>query len=373
MNQIQRRTEVSRRGFLTATSSLGAAYALERILAVPARAAAWPQHNPRVSGTPLLDKGFASVRKIGEGVYATISDPTQGLQTLCNGGFVVGNDIVLLWEGFASPAGAAFQLEAVALATKASARIAVDSHYHFDHSFGNAQYGASGIPIWAHSRVAPLMVERYAALQGKDKAAIFDPVRKRIQTATSESDRDHAQSDLAAMQILFNAVDHTVLALPSRSIDPKEMPLKVDLGGVEVVLETYPGHTPGDLILRVPQQNIVFTGDLLFHRSYPVTFDADVLGWVSTLDKFARFGRGMLFVPGHGPICGQEGIESIRAVFADLADHARKMAELGASVEEAQSRYTVPERFKNFGIFAWGFCMDQAVAQFYAAARKVKP
>jgi cyclase len=362
---------LDRRSFLTAATSLGAAYALGRMLPLPAAAAEWPQ-NPRVSGTALLDKGFASVRKIGDGVYATVSDPSKGLQTLCNGGFVAGKDTALLWEGFASPAGAAFQMEAVALASKAPARIAVDSHYHFDHSFGNAHYGASGIPIWAHAKVVPLMVERYSVVQGTDKSALLEPVQKRIRDAASESDRQHAQGDLAAMQFLFQSVDRTVLALPSRSLDPKEMPLKVDLGSAEVVLETYPGHTPGDLILRVPQQNIVFTGDLLFHRSYPVTFDADVPGWVATLEKFARFGKDTLFVPGHGPVCGQEGIESIRAVFADLADHARRMAAVGAPVEEAQSRYTVPDRFKDFGIFAWGFCIDQAVAQFYKAAKQGK-
>jgi len=59
----------------------------------------------RVSQTPLVDKGFASVRKIGEGLYATISDPSKGFQTVCNGGFLVGKDGALLIEGFISVAG----------------------------------------------------------------------------------------------------------------------------------------------------------------------------------------------------------------------------------------------------------------------------
>src|SRR2546422_10353298 len=61
----------------------------------------------RVSETPLVDKGFASVRKIGNGLYATISDLSKGNTTLCNGGFLVGRDAALLVEGFATPAGAA--------------------------------------------------------------------------------------------------------------------------------------------------------------------------------------------------------------------------------------------------------------------------
>src|SRR2546427_401665 len=58
----------------------------------------------RVSETPLVDKGFASVRKIGNGLYPTISDLSKGNTPLCNGGFRGGRDAALLVEGFATPA-----------------------------------------------------------------------------------------------------------------------------------------------------------------------------------------------------------------------------------------------------------------------------
>src|SRR2546425_8524224 len=66
----------------------------------------------RVSETPLVDKGFASVRKIGNGLYATISDLSKGNTTLCNGGFLVGRGAALLVEGFATPARAALLMGA---------------------------------------------------------------------------------------------------------------------------------------------------------------------------------------------------------------------------------------------------------------------
>src|SRR2546427_9815809 len=58
----------------------------------------------RVSETPLVDKGFASVRKIGNGLYATISDLSKGKTTLCDGGVLGGRDAALLVGGFATPA-----------------------------------------------------------------------------------------------------------------------------------------------------------------------------------------------------------------------------------------------------------------------------
>src|ERR1700730_15338173 len=72
----------------------------------------------RVAEKPIADRGFASVRKIGDGVYATISDRTKGLQTRSNGGFIIGRDTALLVEGFQTPIGAAFQVEAYRMVSK---------------------------------------------------------------------------------------------------------------------------------------------------------------------------------------------------------------------------------------------------------------
>ena len=89
----------SRRSFLATTSCFGAFYALAKLIPLPAVAAEW-KSDARLLTTPLVDKGFASVRKVGNGLYATISDPSKGTTTLCNGGFLVGKDGALLIEGF---------------------------------------------------------------------------------------------------------------------------------------------------------------------------------------------------------------------------------------------------------------------------------
>jgi len=361
MNQIH---SLTRRGFLTSTSCLGAALALGKYFPLPALAEPIAQ-DPRVAETPLLDKGFAAVRKIGQGVYATISDFSKGIETLSNGGFIVGSDAALLIEGHRAPAGAAFELEALRLVSQVPVRAAVDTHYHFDHSLGNAYYGAQGIPVLAHAKTAPLMVERYANLQGQDKTPLLEPLEKRLRDAADESERQRAQGDLNAYKLIFATIDSTIVALPSQPLDPAKLPLMLDLGGVKAVIETYPGHTPTDVVIRVPEQNIVFTGDLLFNGWYPVTFDADLSAWRATLAKFAAFGKDTLFVPGHGQLCGQEGVANERAVIDDLAEHAGKMYKAGVPVEEAQKRYVVPERFQGFPIFAWSFTIGSAIAKFY--------
>ena len=123
-----------------------------------------------------------------------------------------------------------------------------------------------------------------------------------------------------------------------------------------------------DMIVKVPEQNVVYTGDLLFSGWYPVCFDekATISGWRDTLKKFAALDKDTLFVPGHGQICGQEGIASIREVFDDIAGQAEKMYKGGVPAEEAQHRYVVPDKFKNFPVFAWGFTIGPAITKLYA-------
>src|SRR5258708_24376151 len=164
----------SRRRFIAPPSCFGAWYAVARLIPVPALAAELAGDS-RVSQTPIVDKGFASVRKIGEGLYATISDPSKGLTTICNGGFLFGKDTALLLEGFITPAGASFQMDALRMVTQVPVKAALDTHYHFDHSMGNAFYGANGVQLWAHATAAKRIVDSYAPLQGPDKEAALAP------------------------------------------------------------------------------------------------------------------------------------------------------------------------------------------------------
>jgi len=364
---VTNRPGFSRRRFLAQTSCFGAFYAVAKVIPLPALAETVAADS-RVSPTPIVDKGFAAVRKVGDGLYATISDPSKGATTLCNGGFLVGKDGALLIEGFTTAAGASFQFETLRTLSQVPVKGALDTHYHFDHSMGNAFYGANGVPLWAHASAAKRIVENYAPLQGADKAVALGPYEKRVADAKSESQRQHAQSDLNAVTSVFTIANSTVLALPNHPIDPAKLPMTIDLGGISAVLESYPGHSGTDIIVRVPQQNVVYTGDLLFNGWYPVCFDekATVSGWRATLAKFAAFDKDTIFVPGHGQVCGQEGIASIREIFDDIAAQAEKMHKAGVPAEEAAERYAVPDKFKNFPIFAWGFTIGPAITKLYA-------
>ncbi|MGH9793146.1 MAG: MBL fold metallo-hydrolase [Candidatus Acidiferrales bacterium] len=353
----------SRRTLLTSASSLAALAAADKLF--PSRAFAISAQGANPAAAPLLDKGFAAVHRLADGVYATIADGSKGLQAVSNGGLVVGRDAAFIIEGHMHPAGAALELEALRSLTQAPVRGALNTHYHFDHTFGNAFYGAQGIPIWAHSRTATLMTERYAALQGKDNSGLIAPTEKRIASAKDETTRQRAQGDLNAFRWFVSSVEGTVLALPNHPLDPAKLPMKLDLGGITVVLEAREGHSPTDIIARVPERNITFAGDLVFNGSYPVTFDADMTAWHNVMRVFAGFDKSERFVPGHGPVCGKDWIAQQTAIMNDIAAQAEKLHSAGVPVEEAKQRYVIPEKFKSLNMFSWFFCIENAIADHY--------
>jgi hypothetical protein len=193
---LQPAPALSRRNFLTQASCFGAFYHLAArvpLLGLSSKLA----DDSRISAAPIVDKGFASVRKIGDGLYATISDPSKGYVTVSNGGFLVGKDSAILLEGFASVPGAAFQMETLRTVTQIPVKAALDTHYHYDHSCGNAFYGAHGVELWVTppSRVAsstrtrrcsrwlPKPLSRHRKLASAKRRPMWKkPTRKAIST-----------------------------------------------------------------------------------------------------------------------------------------------------------------------------------------------
>lgn len=358
---------LSRRLFLTQTGYLGAGYSLASALSFPALFSPLVD-DPRISQAPVVDAGFASVRKIGDGLYATISDPSKGISTMCNGGFLFGKDAALLVEGFATAAGAAFQMDTLRKVSQAPAAGAIDTHYHYDHSLGNAFYGANGIQLWGHAKLPERITQNYARMQATERSVFLAPFEDQLAEARSEPQKQHAEGDLRVFGNIFDMVRKSPLTLPNRLLDPATLPLNVDLGHFPVVIEAHPGHSGTDLIIRAPEQKVVYAGDLIFNGLYPVTFDeqASLSGWRATLKTFLSWDKDTIFVPGHGPLCGKEVIQRMLDIFDDLSEQAEKTYKAGVPAAEAADQYVVPEKFKGVIVFAWAMSIRPTFAKFYA-------
>lgn len=160
---------------------------------------------------------------------------------------------------------------------------------------------------------------------------------------------------------MYSAIDSTTLAYPTELLNSEK---HIDLGGITVVIEPHPGHTPTDRIVRILDRDIVFTGDLLFYRAYPVSFDVEMIGWRKALGTFVGYGPQMRFIPGHGDVCG---IEIARQQIDQMEDILvrRRMKAAGMVLDEAKRGYAIPARFREFGLFCWNWTIGAAIEKYY--------
>lgn len=122
------------------------------------------------------------------------------------------------------------------------------------------------------------------------------------------------------------------LTLPMRTFD-RELTLRVGRKEVRLV-ELGPAHTRGDIVIYVPQDRTIFTGDLLFIDGHPITWGGPIGNWIKACDLMLTWDVETV-VPGHGPITDKRGIRAVRDYFDYVQTEARKRFDAGIPAEEA--------------------------------------
>ncbi len=105
----------------------------------------------QVRSAPKAEDDFQLI-KVADGVYAAIAKP-GGLAS-GNAGFVIGDEGVLIFDTFFTPAALEELIVEIQTLTKLPIKFAVNSHYHLDHTGGNQVLSARGVPIFAHDNVS---------------------------------------------------------------------------------------------------------------------------------------------------------------------------------------------------------------------------
>jgi cyclase len=100
------------------------------------------------------------------------------------------------------------------------------------------------------------------------------------------------------------------------------------------VVEVGPAHTRGDAFVYVPDERVVFTGDLLFKDAHPIVWEGPVTNWVAACRRLLALDAETV-VPGHGPITDKSGIEETLAYLELLTVETRARYEAGMPFEEA--------------------------------------
>jgi glyoxylase-like metal-dependent hydrolase (beta-lactamase superfamily II) len=127
-------------------------------------------------------------------------------------------------------------------------------------------------------------------------------------------------------------VDGITITPPTREFEGE---MSVDAGGRKLrLLEVGPAHTPGDLVVHVPDAGVVYGGDILFVGVTPVMWAGPVINWIAAIERLLAL-DAETFVPGHGPVCGREEVEAVKRYWVWLEAAARHRFGLGMSAWEA--------------------------------------
>jgi len=127
----------------------------------------------------------------------------------------------------------------------------------------------------------------------------------------------------------FEGIQHTP---PTRTFE-KELRLQVGDKRVELY-EVGPAHTRGDVLVHVPDDRTLFTGDILFVEGTPIVWEGPVSNWIAACDRIVGLGVDVV-VPGHGPITDTRGVEAVKAYLEYISAEARSRFDAGLSAQEA--------------------------------------
>jgi cyclase len=282
--------------------------------------------------------------KVADGVYAAIAKP-GGLAS-GNAGFVIGDDSVLIFDTFFTPAAIEELIAEIQKLTKLPIKFAVNSHYHLDHTGGNQVLAERGVPIIGHDNLI-----QWQTTKNKRFLPATEDLQKRRADAAKQlsatplpSDPVDKRANLERQIRRLDAMMAIKLTNPTMTFGSGS--LHLHLGKREVVLSTFPGHTGGDVIAYVPDASVVFTGDLGWSKTLPNLVDATVNDWIPTLDKILGQYPTARFIPGHGNVAEVVDIKDFRDYLDDLRNRVKTGIAASMTVDQAKQELKLPEKYK---------------------------
>ncbi|MGF1704156.1 MBL fold metallo-hydrolase [Photobacterium makurazakiensis] len=243
-----------------------------------------------------------SFDKLAEGVYAYTAEGDP------NTGIIIGDDSVMVIDTQATPAMAQDVIDRIREVTDKPIKHIVLSHYHAVRVLGASAYGAEN--IIASQNTYDLIVER--------------------------GQQDY-ESEVGRFPRLFAGVETVPgLTWPTVVFD-KTMTLYMGKRKVEI-MHLGAGHTKGDTVVWLPEEKILFAGDLVEYGATPYSGDAYHKDWPNTLDNLLALKPEQL-VPGRGealttPQLCEDAIEGTRAFVSTMFETVKAGKEAGKSLAD---------------------------------------
>jgi glyoxylase-like metal-dependent hydrolase (beta-lactamase superfamily II) len=283
---------------------------------------------------PLVASG--TTREIAEHVYVI---PDQRINVIPNIGIIVGRDGVLVVDTGMGPRNAETVLNEVKKITSKPVAYLTITHFHPEHGMGAQAFPASTIVIYPTAQKiellekGPAMMKEFSGVS-PEIADLLRPVKLRMPNVTFSEEAE------------------------------------VDLGDFPVrLLHWGSAHTRGDNFVFLPKQRIVFGGDVVINRFFPIMADSDSSGanWIQTLERLEKLDPAIV-VPGHGEVGNVALIESMREYLVFVRNRVQEMKSQGISITEVETKLDpeVRAKYKDWDNPQW---IKNAIDNFYGSAQ----
>ncbi len=217
-----------------------------------------------------------------------------------NAGFIIGTEGVAVVDTHTTPVQSASLLSAIRQRTNLSILHIINTHFHGDHTLGN-QLFSSWARIIAHSACRRIMKE-----WGGQLVEWYRP-------------------------LFGSALDAVHPYFPNILISGR---MDLMIGEMEIqIYPMAPAHTDSDLVVYLPEQRILFSGDLIIVGSLPLMEHSNLAGWKRSLDILQGWDI-VSIIPGHGPASPRKAVKEMSEYLRRMESVARRGEKRGISLEE---------------------------------------
>ena len=218
---------------------------------------------------------------VSDHVYCRIGEEGDS-----NMGFIECDECAIVVDTATYPAQTKGDIEEMIAITDKKIRFLINTHYHPDHTFGNMFFS----DIIAHTACYTLLEEK--------------------------------RSLYAEMIQKEDRFEDLVITLPTILFDEKIVLHYTP----EILLTYHGGHTAGSSTVFIPEERVLFSGDLIFAGYHPYLGDADIPRWIEVLEELLTWDIESI-VPGHGDLCDKKELKRHRDYLTIFCENLAKLKE----------------------------------------------
>lgn len=333
---------------------------------------------------PLVAEEAFEIVPVADGVYAALGRPDAPMRIVCNAAVIINQDDILMVDTHMTPSAArALQAQIKSFSDK-PVRYVVNTHWHNDHVQGNQAYFnlfPGNVEFISHQRTREDILKKaipsaQESLQRlPDQIAQLEEQLARGRDAQgnplSDAEKQHLQMQIGQSKSYLEELRQIQITLPTLTFERSLVLHKShQQAGREIHLLFFgKGHTRGDVVVYLPKEKVLVTGDLLT-AGLPFPRDSYPAAWVETLKALAGLDFDYL-IPGHGPVQqGKEHLKLVTTILESLVAQVRTALSRGLSLEETKKSVNL-ETFREritAGQKQMDQVFDQRIAQTIARA-----